>query len=291
MTRFGVRPQNGSFCLTSLKNNDIINLGDDIMARQLRILSETGMYHIMFRGLNKQNIFLREKDYEKMIEIIKKVKDEIDLQLFAYCMMPNHVHLLIREAEPGDISVFMKRILSHYAGWYNFKYEREGHLFANRYKSIPVEDESYFLALSRYIHQNPVKASLVENMQHYEYSSYVDYVENNNDFINIDFLLDMLDDNRETSIKNFVKFTNLEDDEDFDLEHHMQSKDAFFKRKIIQITGGMNPYDIRKMPKRERYELVKKLMVEHNLPKASLERILGISKKTLQRIELTRFGV
>ena len=126
------------------------------MARSKRMLSETGIYHIMFRGANKQEIFSNQKDYEKLKEIISSVKKDLDMQIYAYCLMPNHVHLFVREAEQGDISPFMKRILSHYAGWYNFKYERIGHLFAGRYKSIPVEDDGYFLTLSRYIHQNPV---------------------------------------------------------------------------------------------------------------------------------------
>ena len=101
----------------------------------------------------------------------------------------------------------MKRILSHYAGWYNFKYERTGHLFANRYKSIPIEDDGYFLTLSRYIHQNPVKAQLSENMQSYKYSSYADYVSDSDGVTDIDFLLDMLNDNRKSAIKQFEQFS------------------------------------------------------------------------------------
>lgn len=253
------------------------------MARQARILSETGMYHIMFRGLNKQNIFSENKDYIKFIDILSLNKDKTDLQIYAYCLMPNHVHLFVREAQKGDISNIMKRILSHYAGWYNFKYERTGHLFANRYKSIPVEDDSYFLTLARYIHQNPIKAMLSENMQDYKYSSYLDYVSNEGRLTDIDFLLNMLNENRENAIKHFIQFSNTED-ESRDFEDSIRIKDTAAKVKIMQVTGGMKPHEIRNLPKEERHILLKKLIEEYNIPKATLERLTGISKRTMFRL-------
>lgn len=253
------------------------------MARQARIFSETGMYHIMFRGLNKQGIFSDEKDYAKIKDIITSAKDKTDMQIYAYCMMPNHVHLFVREAQKGDISIFMKKVLSHYAGWYNFKYERSGHLFANRYKSIPVEDDSYFLTLARYIHQNPVKAMLSENMQEYKYSSYADYISNDDDFTDIDFLLNMFDENRKVAIKKFEEFSNLENEET-DYEDSIRQKDVAAKCKIIQITGGLQPSEIRNLPKTERYELLKKLIEEHKIQKIVLERLTGISRRTMSKL-------
>ncbi len=253
------------------------------MARQARILSETGMYHIMFRGLNKQCIFSDDKDYVKFIEILSSVKDDTNLQIYAYCLMPNHVHLFVREDQKGDISNIMKRILSHYAGWYNFKYERTGHLFSNRYKSIPIEDDSYFLTLSRYIHQNPVKAQLAENMQGYKYSSYSDYVGNSNGLTEIDFLLDMFDENRKMAIKQFVEFTASDCDEK-DFEDSLRMKDIAAKVKIIKVTGGIKPHEIRSFPRNERNEILKKIIDECNIDKNTIARLTGISRRLLYRI-------
>ena len=253
------------------------------MARQARILSETGMYHIMLRGLNKQCIFSDDKDYMKFIEILSSVKNDTNLQIYAYCMMPNHVHLFVREAQKGDISSIMKRILSHYAGWYNFKHERTGHLFSNRYKSIPVEDDSYFLTLSRYIHQNPIKAQLSENMQSYKYSSYSDYVDGSIGLTDVDFLLDMLDENRKMAIKQFVKFTASDCDEK-DFEDSLRLKDIAAQVKIIQITGGMKPYEIRNLPKDERNAILLKIIEECNIEKKTLSRLTGIPRASLYRI-------
>ena len=254
------------------------------MARQARILSKTGMYHIMFRGLNKQNIFSDDRDYVKFIDILTLTKEKTDLQIYAYCLMPNHVHLFVREAQKGDISNIMKKILSHYAGWYNFKYERIGHLFANRYKSIPVEDDSYFLTLSRYIHQNPVKAMLSENMQGYKYSSYSDYVNNSEGITDIDFLLDMLDEDRKTAITQFMEFSNSECDE-ADFEDSLRIKDVAAKVKIIQITDGIKPYEIRNLPKDERCAILKRIIDESNIEKATLARLTGIHRSEFYRIK------
>lgn len=254
------------------------------MARQARILSSTGSYHIMFRGINKQEIFSSDYDYEKLKEIIFSLKDAYGIEIYAYCMMPNHMHLFLHEAEQGGISDFMKRVLSHYAGWYNFKYERTGHLFANRYKSLPVEDDSYFLTLAKYIHRNPVKAGLVENMQDYRYSSYSDYIHNNNETVNIDFLLNILDEDRKMAIKHFVSFSLAAEEQDYDFENSLQNRDLMARVKIIQITGGIKPYEIRNMSKSERIEILRKLL-ECDIKKTTLERLTGIPRKTIQRIE------
>ena len=90
---------------------DIIIAEVITMARQPRLLSGTGMYHVMFRGINKQEIFHHDADYKKLKEILLRVKKESSMQIYAYCMMPNHVHLFLREENPGDISTIMKKIL------------------------------------------------------------------------------------------------------------------------------------------------------------------------------------
>lgn len=253
------------------------------MARQARVLSETGMYHIMFRGLNKQNIFSQDRDYIKFMDILKTVKNETEFQIYAYCMMPNHVHLFVQEAQKGDISAIMKRILSHYAGWYNFKYERTGHLFSNRYKSIPVEDDSYFLTLARYIHQNPVKANLSENMQNYKYSSYSDYLNDGGGITDVDFLLDMFNKNRKEAVKQFVQFSDSECDEK-DFEDKLRIKDVAAEVQIIRITGGIKPCEIRNLPNDERIAVLKKIMEEGNIEKRTLARVTGVARSVLYRV-------
>ncbi|NLA13250.1 MAG: transposase, partial [Tissierellia bacterium] len=138
------------------------------MPRVARKLSETGIYHVIFRGVNRFNIFEEDKDYEKILEIISDLKEKISFDIYAYVLMNNHVHLIIKELELGEISLIMKRILTRYAGWFNRKYDRSGILIANRFKSEPVETEDYLLTLARYIHQNPVKGGLTSKIDSYK---------------------------------------------------------------------------------------------------------------------------
>ena len=107
------------------------------MSRLARAISESRVYHILFRGVNQQNIFEEAVDFEKLKETIAIVKTDLEFEIYAYCFMSNHVHIVLKEKNYGDISLIMKRILTKYARWYNIKYGRSGALIANRYKSVP----------------------------------------------------------------------------------------------------------------------------------------------------------
>ena len=154
-----------------------------IMARQLRKESATGIHHVMLRGINRQDIFLDSEDYRAFIYYLHKlVRPKNDLgqpipayaTFYAYCLMNNHVHLLIREGAE-NLSSAVKRIAAAYARYYNTKYEHYGHLFQDRFKSEPVNDAAYFFTLLRYIHQNPVAAGLTKDVASYEWSSWREY--------------------------------------------------------------------------------------------------------------------
>ena len=125
------------------------------MGRQARQLSSTGFYHVILRGINRQHIFEEACDYTYFLQTLRDLKVDLAFELHAYCLMSNHVHLLFREKQLGDISLIMKRLLTKYAMYFNRKYQRSGALIASRYKSVPVEVDEYFIPLQRYIHQNP----------------------------------------------------------------------------------------------------------------------------------------
>ena len=140
------------------------------MSRQSRKESGTGIYHVMMRGINHQKIFNDEEDYFQFITTLDRMRFRYDDEgspcgsncvFYAYCLMSNHLHLLIRE-RGESVGETIKRIASSYVFYYNRKYGRDGHLFRDRFKSEPVNDMGYFTTLLRYIHQNPVKAKIVE---------------------------------------------------------------------------------------------------------------------------------
>ncbi len=145
------------------------------MARQARKRSSTGIYHVILRGINRQNIFEDDEDRLKLMETIAYYKGISNYELYGYCLMNNHVHLLIKETDES-LSGVVKRFSSSYVYWYNKKYDRCGHLFQERFKSETVESDAYFLTVLRYIHQNPVKARMTKEPKAYLWSSYNEYI-------------------------------------------------------------------------------------------------------------------
>ena len=131
------------------------------MPRGPRKRSNSGIYHIMLRGTNKQRIFHDDMDYQAFLEGLGKYNALSGFQLYAWWLMPNDLHLLLREGKESEpIEKIMRRLGTWYVYRYNRRYERSGPLFEGRYKSEAVEDDSCFLTVLRYIHRNPVKAGI-----------------------------------------------------------------------------------------------------------------------------------
>ncbi len=142
------------------------------MARPLRIHLPDLVYHVLNRGNNRQDIFLEEKDYLHYLDILKRYKEKFNFKLFAYCLMANHIHLLIRTSNQGTISDIMKAITIAHTRHYHFIYKTSGHVWQGRFKSPIVSDDEYLLTLMRYIEQNPVRAGIVDHPGRYSYSSF-----------------------------------------------------------------------------------------------------------------------
>ncbi len=106
----------------------------------------------MLRGINRQQIFEDKEDMQRFIETLLRYREQCEYVVYAYCLMGNHVHILLKEGKE-DLTLILKRIAGSYVYWYNWKYRRIGHLFQDRFKSEPVDDDGYFLTVLRYIHQ------------------------------------------------------------------------------------------------------------------------------------------
>ena len=146
---------------------------------------ENCLYHIMSRGDDRKRIYTQPNDYGRFMDYIVKAKERYQFYLYAYCLMPNHFHLLL-ETKLANISKIMHYIKGSYTTYYNIRHRRYGHLFQGRFKSIVVDKDSYLLELSRYIHLNPVRAAIVKNPLEYPWSSYRGYLGRKNAYIDND---------------------------------------------------------------------------------------------------------
>ncbi|NTW68506.1 MAG: hypothetical protein HGB23_01495 [Chlorobiaceae bacterium] len=134
------------------------------MPRGARLDAPGALHHVMVRGIERDLLFLDDEDREDFVERMGRLAVDTGTALFAWSLMSNHVHLLLRSGEPG-MAVFMRRLLTGYATRFNRRHKRYGHLFQNRYKSILCEEEPYFLRLVSYIHLNPLRAGLVHSLE------------------------------------------------------------------------------------------------------------------------------
>lgn len=143
------------------------------MIRMPRVHIAAALFYVTARGDNKNNIFADPADYKFYLQLLRKYKQQYGFKLFAFCLLPEHLHLLI-ELRPGlTISEIMHDLNANYTKYFNGKYGRKGHLFRERYKLVLAEKSGYLLALTAYIHLNPVVSGLTRD---YEYSSYAAYV-------------------------------------------------------------------------------------------------------------------
>jgi|SRR5215510_2707610 len=145
------------------------------MARKPRAELEGGLYHVIARGNNRRRIFDSSEDYEKFLSLLGRQKARFPFFLYAFCLMTNHLHLLI-ERQAHTIGRIMHRLLTGYSQYYNRRYRRVGHLFQDRHKSILCQSDRYLCELVRYIHLNPIRAKMAVQPEDYEYSSHRAYL-------------------------------------------------------------------------------------------------------------------
>jgi REP element-mobilizing transposase RayT/Trp operon repressor len=194
------------------------------MPRKARKLSSTNIYHVMIRGNRKQDIFLEDEDRFRFIKILKKVKQKGEYELYAYCLMS-----------------------------FNQKYQQIGHLFQDRYKSEPIESENYLLAVLSYIHNNPLNAFIVKNLEEYTWTSYCLYIK---ELSHQDFLIDgksilsLFSPDKERAIDLFI-------------QHHHQN--IQWKSDIIELQEEDKKYNQSLINEREAKQYLQNYFEKYNL--------------------------
>lgn len=238
------------------------------MPRTARKISKTGFYHIIIRGVNKTEIFVDDEDRKTFLHLLKYYSIGLNCKVYAYCLMDNHVHLLIEDKEL-KIGELMKNITCVYAGEFNKKYGRVGHLFQDRFKSQNIENQTYLLRLIRYIHRNPEKAGICKT-ENYRWSSYSEVIYGSK-IIDRDFILSTYNDNKFYAINEFRKQMTENNDDVID--------DVFIEENITdaQVRSFID-YVIKnkEIPEINEKNLVEVLYRIREIKKISIEQILRV---------------
>ena len=254
------------------------------MPRMRRMKSETGIYHVVLRGINKQTIFEDEEDNEMFLVTVKQYKEQSGYKLLAYCLMGNHIHLLIKTGteEPGQI---FRRIGASYVYWYNRKYDRTGHLFQDRYKSEAVESDDYLFAILRYIHQNPLKAGIVKNIEEYPYSSYAEYLGLNDDqYVDKEFVLSLFHEEMDQAVSDFKEYNEMIADEKFlDISDRKRISDKVAIGLIKKKYRVDSSLELQSFESEKRIKVVK-FLLNKGLSARQIVRVTGISRYFIQKV-------
>jgi putative transposase len=258
------------------------NKGDGPLPRTKRRKSGTGIYHIMLRGINKQMIFEGDEDKGAFLKRLKKYKDICDYELYGYCLMDNHVHLLMKE-NGESISDCLQRISSSYVYWYNNKYERCGHLFQERFKSETIETEMSFKKVLRYIHQNPLKAGLAANIYESKWTSFHEYLKKET-FIDTQAPLLLFSPNLQNSKSLFQEYMQQQNDDQFLEESYISRRTDAEVLKLLSLAGVPSISMLQQLDKSTRNQIIKEMKEIEGVSIRQLSRITGVSKSVIARV-------
>lgn len=243
------------------------------MPRIARKDLNSNFFHIIAQGINKEYIFKNEWYIEKYKKILLKDMEIYNISILAYCIMNNHIHLLLYTESNQNMSKFMHHVNLQYGQYYNYKENRVGIVFRNRFLSQAIFNENYLLNCIEYIHNNPVKAKMVTKAEDYKYSSCKFYTYGEKDFLIRNSILGTLTNINDNNQKNIFL------DVDFSEEDIINEKINEFQKKYNMSTNKIknDTQNLKLFINSIKNEFGRKISNE------KLAKHLGISRKTLYR--------
>lgn len=254
------------------------------MPRQGRKNSKTKVYHVILRGIDKQDIFFCEEDYYKFLDILKETKEKYQYDIYSYCLMSNHIHIVVYDKN-DKLSKIMQKIGISYSFYVNRKYNRIGHLFQNRFLSKNIEDREYLKMVCRYIHQNPLKAGIART-EDYKWSSYNEYIKKQT-IINPRMLLLIFSKDKKEAKREFQKFHNIQSNNIADfIEYEMKEKitDEQALKYICELVGVKNIHEILELDIEKRNQIIVKIKKVTKITNSQISRVLGLNRKVIERV-------
>ncbi len=243
--------------------------------------SYTNVYHIILRSINQQEIFYDNTDRKKFLKYLRTTKEKYQYDLYAYVLMDNHIHLLLREKE-DNLSKIIQSLAISYALYFNKKYNRIGHVFYNRFKSKYVENLLQLLNIIRYIHFNPEKAK-VQDFSKFYWSSYQNYFQNDGivDSVKILKMVEMDIEGFKNFHEEYRKMKNCETD-DFEMENKNLNDETAIKR-IKEKMNIDNLVSIQNFKTEKRDAIIAQIATIDGIGRRQLARILGLNERTIYR--------
>lgn len=255
------------------------------MPRLKREKSNTKIYHVMSRALNKQILFESDKDCLVFLSYLKEAKEEYKFAIYAYCLMSNHFHLVIQDKN-DNLSSAIQKICQRYSKYYNAKNDRTGYVFNDRFHSEAIEDKEYFLTCIRYVHQNPVKALICKQVNKYKFTSYHAYKNENSNYLG---LVDCKPVYKIISKEDFVKFNNeMNHDKCMDMVHSKLS-DNVVAKMLYKISNVKNNKEFQHLDEAKKCYYILKLL-DYGIPILKLSRVSGLTYGKIQRIKKGTIG-
>lgn len=242
-----------------------------------REASEAGIYHTMYHAIEDRSLFYDERDCKRFLALIRKHAKEHGAEILAWCLMGNHVHLLLRASSLEILSGFMRDVASGYARYFNKRYKRNGHLQHQRFNSKAVNDDPYLLTVVRYIHQNPIAAHLTSTCD-YRWSSYQEYVGKYQPcIISPEFVLELFG-----GVEAFIAFHDQQGEPDGSLDpidppRPTDEEATAIIRDLLDARGISN---LKAVSKSDRDEVIRSLR-EMGLKVRQIASITGVSQGTV----------
>lgn len=240
------------------------------MSRKARIYNEKGIYHVILRGNNQQNLFNDDCDRQFFLKRLKKYSQELEIDIYCYCLMTNHVHILIGKAGK-NMSLLVQKLANSYVYYFNRKYERTGHLFQGRFKSEAITDEIYFKTVYRYILHNSEKAN-IGSYSEYKWNSYSYLNQSSDDFINSNYVIQLFES--KAALINFLSLNAS--DKCMEYENKIIFSDDKALKFILKLFKIKTPYTFEKLEITEQKKKCK-IMKSEGLSMSQISRITGIS--------------
>ncbi len=245
------------------------------MPRAPRAIAESGFYHVILRGNGKQIIFEDDADRRAFLDLLAKRAGDAGIHVLAWCLMENHVHLVL-EDPTQTLSEMMQRLSGDYAQRFNRKSGRVGHVFENRFKSCPIENEAYLLQAIRYVHDNPENAGICPAAE-YPWSSYHEYV-GQAEIADTRLVLEMLG-----GAEGFGAYSQAEQRRAYRFDRRARVPDDEMVDVARLALGELPVHEVKALPKAERDQRLLDLR-DIGLSVKQIERLTGIGTCTISRV-------